>query len=131
MKDNEISHARLSGHEAGLSCGEVIPLPGLVCIAIEVWRLAVEDVGAAGQFDNLGFIVFIVTDIHHVYDFLAARDGHKLTFHIAQSEGPFLFSVLEVQRGGEGEVVCLARCVASIPSTTIPQAARPHGGVPC
>ncbi len=51
-------------------------------------------------------LAFIVTDIDHAH-FLGARDGHTLTFQIAQSEGPFLISVLEVQRGGEGECVRL------------------------
>ena len=105
MKDDEVLHPRLSGHDTGLSRGEMIPLLRLVRIAIEVRRLTVEDVGATGQVYNFGFILVIVTNIDDIHDFLAARDGDKLTFHIAQSEGSFLFSVFEVQRGGEREIV--------------------------
>lgn len=108
MKDDQISHAGLSGHDTGLPRGEMIPLSRLVRIAVEVRRLTVEDVGATGQFDNFGFILVIVANIDDIHNFLAARDGDKLTFHIAQSEGSFLFSVFEVQRGGEREIIRLA-----------------------
>ena len=108
MKDDEISRAGLSGHDAGLSSGEMISRSCLVGIAIEVRRLAVEDIGVTSQFDNFRFIVVIVADIDDIHNFLAARDGDKLAFHIAQSEGSFLFSVLKVQRGDEGKVVWFA-----------------------
>src|SRR6476660_2019264 len=105
MKHDEISYVSLSGHDTGLTRSEMIPLSRLVCIAVEVRRLTVEDVGATGQVYNFGFILVIVANIDDIHDFLTARDGGKLTFHIAQSEGSFLFSVFEVQRGGKREIV--------------------------
>ena len=108
MKNDEVSYPRLSGQDAGLPRGEMIPFSRLVSIAVEVRRLTVEDVGATGHFDNFGFILVIVTDIDDIHDFLAARDSDKLTLHIAQSEGSFLFSVFEVQCGCEREIVRLA-----------------------
>jgi len=105
MKNDEVSHPRLSGHDTGLSRGEMIPRSRLVRIAVEVRRLTVEDVRATGQFYNFDFILVIVADIDDIDDFLTARDGDKSTFHIAQPESSFLFSVFEVQRGGEREIV--------------------------
>lgn len=107
MKDDEVSYAGLSRHDAGLPRGEMIPFSRLVGIAVEVRRLTVEHIGAMGQFYDFRFILIIVAGIDDIYDFLTARDGDKLTFHIAQSKDSFLFSVFEVQRGSEGEVVGL------------------------
>ena len=107
MKDDEVPYAGLSGHDAGLPRGEMIPFSCLIGIAVEVRRFTVEHISAMGQFYDFYFIFVIVTGIDDICEFLAARDRDKLIFHVAQSKDAFLFSVFEVQRGGKREIVRL------------------------
>lgn len=83
MKDDEIAHARLSGHDAGLSRREMIAFSTLVRVAIEIRRFAVEDVGATGQFHDFGLVVIIVTNVDDVNDFLTSGDGDTVSFQVA------------------------------------------------
>jgi len=107
MKDGQVAYSGFPRHEAGLTRGQMVAIAGLIGVAIEIGGLTVKYVGVFGQFHDFGFIVGILANIHHVHNFLAARDRDKLMFHIAQSERSLLLSMFEIQCGGEVEVVRL------------------------
>ena len=90
MKHDKLPHARLARHEASLARGQMIPIAGLVRIPMEIRRLAVEDVRAAGQRHLPRLVLLVIARVNHIGDPLTARDRHEAFLQLAQPEPPLL-----------------------------------------
>ena len=107
MEDDQIAHASLSCQEPSLACGEMVPFSGFLCISIEKGGLAIKDISAMCELDDLGFVFVIIPGVHHVHDFLAPCDRHEAISDVTQPEFPLLLAMLEIQGGDESELIRL------------------------
>ena len=71
MKDDQIPHAGLSRHDAGLPRREMIAVARFFGVDVEIRRFAVEQVRMLRKSDDSRLIVFIVAGVHHLGQFLA------------------------------------------------------------
>ncbi len=82
-------------------------LTGLLEVTVKIGSLAIEDIRAARQINDLGFVVLVIAGIHDVDQFLPPRDRDKSIAYLAQDELAFLTAMLEVERAGKTKVVGL------------------------
>src|SRR5438128_2627194 len=91
MEDLQPAHAGLAAEEPRLSRGQVVALRRLIDVLLEKRRLAIKEVGAAHEIDDLLAVVGAVERVDDVADLLAARFDDEVA---ERGEREALFSKL-------------------------------------
>ena len=74
MEHGQVPDAGLSRHHPGLPRRQVIAVPRLFGVDVEVGRFSVKHVRMLCKSDNFSLVVVIVAGIHHVGQLLALGD---------------------------------------------------------
>src|SRR6185295_10791173 len=103
MEDDKVVDPRRPGEPSRLSSCQMVSVPCLVRVLVQIGSLTIEDVGPASQVYDLRLVLFVISNIDDIRQFLPPRDRFVAFPDLTENKFPLFTSVLEVESRGKPE----------------------------
>src|SRR6185295_13485331 len=103
MEDDKVADPRPPGEPSRLSGCQMVSVPCLVRVLVQIGSLTIEDIGPVSQVYDLRLVLFVISNIDDIRQFLPPGDRGEAFPDVTENKFSLFTSVFKVESRGKPE----------------------------